>query len=218
MSNITTIVFDLDGTLVDSSGCIVAAAHHVCRTFGWPLAEEAAIRKRLGQPLGPMLSALFAIDGQDLNQAVVEYSTAYVALAASKERLFPEAISVIQTLRAAGFNLSIATGKSQQGAENAAARLGLTPLFHTIHGILPGTPGTPDPAVLRRAMDSLGVSANECIMVGDTTFDMDLARALQVRTAAVNWGVHSTEKLQGRKPDFFASSFALINQSTPVHI
>jgi phosphoglycolate phosphatase len=81
-----------------------------------------------------------------------------------------------------------------------------------IHGIVPGTPGKPDPAVLIRAMASLGVSASDCVMVGDTTFDLDLAHAVGVRTAAVSWGVHSVALLQSRKPTAMVASFGALQE------
>ena len=114
---------------------------------------------------------------------------------------------MLKALRKAGFKLAIATGKSQNGAERASARMGLAPLMDAIHGIVPGTPGKPDPAVLIRAMESLGVTESDCVMVGDTTFDLDLAHAVGVRTAAVSWGVHSSELLQSREPTVMVASF-----------
>jgi phosphoglycolate phosphatase len=208
----TAIVFDLDGTLADSSPCIVGAAHHISDKLGLDRAEDSAIRQRIGEPLAPMLSALYGIRGELLDSAVREYSTAYVELAPRKERLFEGAIPLVRSLREGGFKLAIATGKSQRGAENATARLGLAPLFDSIHGIVPGTPGKPDPAVLVRAMAALGVSPEECVMVGDTTFDLDLSHAAGVRTAAVCWGMHSLEVLRLRKPAFIASTFQELRQ------
>ena len=116
-------------------------------------------------------------------------------------------MEILQQLREKGFLLAIATGKSQHGAESATKRLGLQPYFDSIHGIIPGTPGKPHPAVLIRAMNALNVTSEECIMIGDTTFDLDLAHAVDVRTAAVSWGVHSIEKLQKREPSVCVHNF-----------
>jgi phosphoglycolate phosphatase len=202
------IVFDLDGTLADTSACIVGAAQYVRQIQGLRAVTDESIRSKIGQPLGFMLATLFDIDGSRLEQAVRDYSTEYVRLATIEERLFDGVISLLRDLREADFKLAVATGKSQNGADRSTARLGLTPWFDSIHGIVPGTPGKPDPAVLLRAMDALGVSASNCIMVGDTTFDLDLAHAVGVRTAAVDWGVHSREELLSRNPAFMALDFA----------
>ncbi len=162
--------------------------------------SDADIRHRIGEPLAPMLAALFGVDGALLQQLVKDYSTAYVQGTATMERPFAGTVSLLKALRADGRPLAIATGKSQNGAENATTRMGLAPHFDAIHGIIPGTPGKPDPAVLQRAMKSLGVEAHDAIMIGDTTFDMDLSNAIGVDAVAVTWGVHSVDLLRSRNP------------------
>lgn len=208
----SAIIFDLDGTLADTSACIVGAAQHVRRAHNLRPVADKDIRSRIGQALDFMLASLFNIDGQLLEQAVSDYSTEYVRLAAIDERLFEGVTSLLDTLRDAGFKLAVATGKSQNGADRSTTRLGLSPRFDSIHGIVPGTPGKPHPAVLLRAMKALKVSPPDCIMVGDTTFDLDLAHAVGVRTAAVSWGVHSCEELQTRKPAFLATDLASLQK------
>jgi len=203
----TAIIFDLDGTLADSTACVVGAAQFVGDALGLPTVTDDAIRRRIGEPLGPMLGALFSIDGAVLDAAGRSYSTRYVDIARDGERLFAGAVPMLKTLREVGFKLAIATGKSQNGAERASDRMGLAPVMDAIHGIVPGTPGKPDPAVLIRAMKSLDVSESDCVMVGDTTFDLDLAHAVGVRTAAVSWGVHPVELLQSREPTIMVASF-----------
>jgi phosphoglycolate phosphatase len=196
----TAIIFDLDGTLADSSECVVQSAQQVAQAAGLRTVSDEDIRQRIGEPLGPMLAALFGVSGDQLDGLTRAYSETYVRLTKTLERPFPESIGMLQRLRERGWQLAIATGKSQNGAENATRRMGLAPLFDGIHGILPGTPGKPDPAVLRRALADLGVSPAEAIMVGDTTFDLDMAAALSVPAIGVSWGVHATEVLQGRSP------------------
>jgi len=204
----TAIVFDLDGTLADSSSCIIDAAHHVGKVLNRPAVQDNDIREKIGQPLDLLLSSLFDLEEQSVLQACKLYSAEYLRLAASTECLFPETMSLIKTLHNAPFKLAIATGKSQNGANNSTKRLGLAPWFDSIHGILPGTPGKPDPAVLVRAMNALGAAPQDSIMVGDTVFDLELAKKVGVKTAAVSWGVHSVEKLEQLSPDFLATSFS----------
>jgi len=196
----TAIIFDLDGTLADSTGCVVHAAQTVGRAHDLPTVTDEEIRQRIGEPLGPMLAALFGAEGELLQQLVKDYSAAYVAGTATMERPFGGTLALLEALRADGRQLAIATGKSQNGAEHATERMGLAPYFDSIHGIIPGTPGKPHPAVLERAMAALGVDASSAVMIGDTTYDLDLSAAIGVGSVAVSWGVHDVETLRGRGP------------------
>ena len=208
----TAIVFDLDGTLADSSSCIVDAAHHVGQVLKRPPVQDEDIEAKIGQPLDLLLSSLFDLEEASILHACQLYSAEYLRLAKSEEKLFEGALPLVKALRKTDFKLAIATGKSQNGANNSTKRLGLSPWFDSIHGILPGTPGKPDPAVLVRAMEALNANPQDCIMVGDTVFDLELAQKVGVKTAAVSWGVHSVEKLEQQNPDFLASSFSELHK------
>ena len=179
---------------------MVYAAQLVGQTHGLRAVSDEDIRQRIGEPLGPMLAALFDAEGELLQQLIKDYSAAYVAGTATMERPFDGTIALLEALRADCRKLAIATGKSQNGAEHATQRMGLAPYFDSVHGIIPGTPGKPHPAVLERAMSALGVDASNAIMIGDTTYDMDLSAAIGVDSVAVSWGVHDVETLRGRGP------------------
>ena len=190
------IVFDLDGTLANSSTCIIETMHSVARIMNLPPVSDDAIRGMIGKHLNEMFPTLYNLEGESVDRAIALYSSEYVRLTATLERLFDGALELIQHLSNTDVLLAIATGKSQSGAENACQRLGLTSYMDSIHGIIPGTPGKPDPAVLIRAMEALNVSADECVLIGDTTFDMQLSQAVGVKAIGVNWGVHSKTMLE----------------------
>jgi len=192
----TTLIFDLDGTLADSADCIVTSMHLVANHFGWDPVSDKSIQDLIGKSLSVMFPALYNTPDDKLQSAIDQYRVEYVRLTKTEEKLFDGIIPLLQKLNAMGFKMAIATGKNQAGAEHACNRLGLTSYFDSIHGILPGTPGKPDPAVLIRAMKALDSAADECVMIGDTVYDMQLAQAVDVRAVGVAWGVHSQEKLE----------------------
>ena len=204
------IIFDLDGTLADSTDCVVQSAHGVAAAAGLPSVSDEDIRTRIGEPLAPMLAALYGAKATQLDELVAAYSVEYVRLTGTMERPFEGSIPLLQALRDQGWKLAIATGKGQRGADNATQRMGLAPYFDSIHGIVPGTPGKPHPAVLQRALDALGVAPGDAIMIGDTTFDMDMAAALGVDAVAVDWGVHGRSVLMSRTPVFYADDMAAL--------
>lgn len=192
----TTLIFDLDGTLADSADCIVTSMHLVANHFGWDPVSDKSIQDLIGKSLSVMFPTLYNTPDDKLQPAIDRYRVEYVRLTKTEEKLFDGIIPLLKKSNAMGFKMAIATGKNQAGAEHACDRLGLTPYFDSIHGILPGTPGKPDPAVLIRAMKALDSAAEECVMIGDTIYDMQLAQAVDVRAIGVAWGVHSQEKLE----------------------
>jgi phosphoglycolate phosphatase len=193
----TTLIFDLDGTLADSADCIVTSMHLVAKHFGWAPVSDKSIQDLIGKSLSFMFPSLYNTPDDKLQSAIERYRVEYVRLTETEEKLFDGVIPLLEDLQSMGFKMAIATGKNQAGAEHACNRLGLAPYFDSIHGILPGTPGKPDPAVLIRAMKALGSAADECVMIGDTIYDMQLAQAVDVRAIGVAWGVHSRDKLEG---------------------
>jgi phosphoglycolate phosphatase len=176
------IVFDLDGTLADSSHCIVVSMHLVAEQMKLSPVSDDAIEDLIGKPLSVMFPTLYGTTPEQTEEAIDRYRVEYVRLTKTEEQLFDGVIPMLKALRAHGYKLAIATGKNQEGAENASARQGLTPYFDSIHGILP--------------MDALAVPAEECVMIGDTTYDMQLAQAVGVKAIGVDWGVHSRDKLE----------------------
>ena len=204
---IKAIIFDLDGTIADSSDCIVAAAQSIQKLLSLRSITNDEVRQFIGRPLDEILTEIFDLKGEMIQKAVTLYSNEYTRLTKTEEHLFDGAVEMLELLRKEGFLLAIATGKSQHSAELSVKRLGIQTFFDSIHGIMPGTPGKPHPAVLIRAMLALNVQPEHCIMVGDTTFDLDLAHAIGVRTAAVSWGVHSLETLRTRNPSVCVHTF-----------
>jgi len=200
------IIFDLDGTLADSIPCVVMAGHRAAQRCGLSPVPDADIRARVGQPLDHMLGAIYGVEGGQLDALCEAYREAYLAGVEHHEVTFPGALELLLALRASGHRLAVCTGKGQTGAERATGRMGIAPLVDTVHGILPGTPGKPHPAVLGRTLKALGVGPAAAVMVGDTTFDLHMAASMGVPSVGVAWGVHPVEALAACGPRAIASS------------
>ena len=126
------IIFDLDGTIADSSDCIVAAAQSIQKLLSLKSITDDEIRRFIGRPLDEILAEIFDLKGEILQQAVTLYSTEYKRLTKTEEHLFNGAVEILEQLRKEGFLLAIATGKSQHSAELSTKRLGIQALLSLV--------------------------------------------------------------------------------------
>ena len=197
-ASLRLVVFDFDGTLVDSGDLIVAAMRTAFGCLGVPCPPAASVRRVIGPSLRDVVAALAPPGARpDLDALTTAYRQAYAELTAGPgvpETLYPGAVGALDELEAAGYVLGIATGKSRRGLGNALARHGLEGRFVTVQ-TADGGPGKPHPGMLQRAIDEVGGSAVATCMIGDTVFDVEMARAAGVAALGVGWGYHEKEEL-----------------------
>ncbi len=192
------VVFDWDGTLVDSFATITAAFVQAFSATGRRPPPPAAVRRVVGLSLAEAAAAL--VPGHDVEaveRLVAEYRRAYAELMAKQdapETLVAHVDDVLTRLCEEGWLLGIATGKSRRGLAASLARHGLTSRFATLQDADRG-PGKPHPAMLLRAIEEVGVEPQSTVMVGDTVYDMAMARAAGAAAVGVSWGFHSVEEL-----------------------
>ena len=192
------VIFDVDGTLVDSQNLIVAAQRQAFAAHGLtPPTHERALSV-VGLSLPEAFTALVGADGP-VDALATAYKEAFGCLRADPayhEPLFPGAAELIEDLgHEKGVALGIATGKSQRGVAHLIARLGWDRVFATIQ-TADDAPSKPDPTMLRQAMGEAGASPADTLMVGDSTFDMAMARAAGVTPIGVSWGYHPVAALR----------------------
>lgn len=189
------VVFDLDGTLVDSLPDIIASFQYGLTHCGLPAVEDAEVRLLIGKPLQEMY-ACYAPTRVDELCAV--YREHYGRNCTVSTRPFPGAVEVLETLRARGYKLAVATTKRTDMARHVVAALGLNGHLDYVQGT-DGFPHKPAPDVIFRALDAL--QAEGLWMVGDTTHDLHAGRAAGLKTYGVTWGTHDEETLAGASPD-----------------
>lgn len=191
-------VFDCDGTLVDSQHVIVASMHAAFASEGLPLPDAEAVRRLVGLPLAEIVARLArAEDGARHARLVDAYRESFFALRQRPdhyEPMFEGCLEALDAIEAAGWLLGIATGKTRRGLDAVLERHGLGARFVTLQTGDVG-PGKPHPAMLERALAEVGAAAPDCVMIGDTTFDMEMARSAGVAGIAVSWGYHPVAEL-----------------------
>lgn len=193
------VVFDCDGTLVDSQFSILSAMHAAWGAHGLDGAPDiAAVRRIVGLPLLESIARLHpAGTAADHDALVGFYKDAFFRQRqdpSHEEPLFPGTRSVLETLSRQGYLLAVATGKSRRGLIATLERHGLLGLFDVLKTADDG-PGKPNPDILLDAMGELGVAPQDTVMIGDTVFDIQMARQAGTYALGVDWGYHDPAEL-----------------------
>lgn len=192
------VVFDCDGTLVDSQRAIVACMNAAFAAVGADAPDPASVRRVIGLPLATCVAQIAPELGEPAHGRIVEaYKEQFFVLRQREdhdEPLYDGAAALLDRLDERGILMGVATGKGRRGLLAVLERHGLQSRFVTLQtGDVP--PGKPHPAMLQRAMADAGVDAAATVMIGDTSFDMQMARAAGVRAIGVTWGYHEPAAL-----------------------
>lgn len=199
-------MFDCDGTLVDSQANICRAMEEAFLLSGLEPPPRAATRRIVGLSLVEAMRALHP--DADWAKLATDYKAVFHRLRTSgeldDEPLFEGVAEVIEQLEGAGWTLGVATGKSDRGLAHVLARHGLTHRFETLQ-TADRHPSKPDPSMLLTAMAETGAEPHMAAMIGDTSFDMTMARAAGMRAVGVAWGYHAVAELADAGADVVAT-------------
>lgn len=192
------VLFDMDGTLLDSRWSIVTAMTIGYRALNLPPPEPEAVKHIVGLSLARALEVLSPDLTPEWRRAVGEsYRTAYLALgeeARNHEPLFPGVLDAMDALEAAGMLLGVATGKGKSGLDAVLERHGLTKRFVTLHSG-DGVPSKPAPDMVLNALAATGAEAADTVVIGDTSHDILMAKNAKVGAIGVTWGFHPRDAL-----------------------
>lgn len=192
-------LFDCDGTLVDSQAAICRAMDECFTAHGLIPPERADTRRIVGLSLPQAMRALVPEGESDLHHALAETYKAvfrrHRAEGLVDEPLFDGIAGVLDILDEAGWLLGVATGKSDRGLRLCLEDHGLHGRFVTLQ-TADRNPSKPDPTMLHAAIAEAGASPETTVMIGDTSFDMIMARAGGAHALGVGWGYHDPEELR----------------------
>ncbi|MBS0350933.1 MAG: HAD family hydrolase [Proteobacteria bacterium] len=205
------IVFDLDGTLIDTPRGIVETFTAALTSMGVTPSDPAAIRGTIGLPLEQAFSTLMRVDRDDdrVSFGVKRYQELFknIVLPKAKELIFPGVEKGLSNLRSQGFNLAVATTKVYKSAEALLKAAGLWDYFELVVGADHVKQTKPHPEMGLLVMHKLRVLPELTVMVGDTTHDILMAKSAGMHSIAVTYGVHDTEKLQSAQPSWLVDNF-----------
>jgi phosphoglycolate phosphatase len=191
------LIFDWDGTLADSAAQIVQTMQLAIAGLALPPRSDESIRELIGLGLNDVLLRLYPELEQSALRALLEgYRRTWIAQTVAGEApLFAGALSAVQGLHARGFRIAIATGKSRRGLERSLAHHADLRLLLCNSRTADETASKPDPLMLRELLEAEELSAAEALMIGDTEYDVAMARALGMPALGVVCGVHHGERL-----------------------
>lgn len=194
------LVFDWDGTLMDSEARIVACVQAAARDLGLEVPSARSCRNIIGLGLNEAVTTLFpGSDDVQVGRVVDRYRYHFLVANKTPSVLFSGAADVLNKLVDDGFLLAVATGKGRRGLDLVLKSTGLGPLFHTTR-CADETFSKPHPQMLLQILEELGIEAGEALMIGDTEYDLQMAKNARVKSLAVSYGVHSRERLMQFEP------------------
>jgi phosphoglycolate phosphatase len=194
------VIFDCDGTLVDSQLNIIAAMAHAFGAEGLPAPSRAAVLSVVGLSLPEAFTVLAEAHAPSIQMRLADHYRGAFSAAHGREReheqLYPGIRDTVLSLAARdNVVLGIATGKSKRGVARLLEREAWHPHFITIQ-TADDHPSKPHPSMILKAMSDAGVGPDATVMIGDTTFDMQMAREAGVRALGVGWGYHAETLLR----------------------
>lgn len=209
VSRYEVLIFDWDGTLVDSIGRIVESVGVASDACGLPVLGDAQVKGIIGLALPEAFSVLYP----QINEAGLmdefrrAYAEHYLMLEAEPSLLYPGVSDTLSELRERGHRLAVATGKGRRGLDRVLAGQGWQDFFDVTR-CADETASKPDPRMIHEILAHFGAPPEQALMVGDSVFDLEMARRAGVDSVAVSYGAQPAEVLRGWAPRLSIDRFA----------
>ncbi len=200
MKNITTLLFDIDGTLLDTSEFILQATEHALKTCGYLVPDRETISKNVGTPFPEYY---FILAGRDADaDKLIETHRTFQYVNYHLAKLFPNALSTVKVLKEKGYKLAAVTTRSKKTSHQTLKNAGLYDLFDVIISLEDTNEPKPNPAPLLKALEHLNEVSENAVMIGDSHLDIEAGKSAGTKTIRVTYGFH-TGNLNNPEPDFF---------------
>lgn len=198
------VLFDVDGTLIDTADLIADALEETCRRHLGQTHPREHYYSLIGKPA---LVQMELLGGPDRARAMLETAVALYEDGAHRERLFPEALDTLAQLREVGIRVGLVTSKLRRELNPTLERIPLQRYAQVIVTSDMTTRPKPYPDPVYLALQTLELPAEHVVFIGDSPYDLQSGRAAGVRTAAATWGPHPRPTLEAESPDLMANSF-----------
>lgn len=201
------VIFDLDGTLLNTIDDLAGAGNHVCALHGWPTHPVEAYKRMVGNGI-PRLVERFAPPGTDpaaLDRAFQEFMAWYGVHKEDRTAPYPGMAEAIRRLKGAGVSVAVLSNKADRMAGPVVEHY-YPGVFPFIQGAVDGLPVKPDPTLLHRLMERMGADPAVTLFVGDSNVDIQTAKNGGLASCGVLWGFRSRAELEAEGADYLAGT------------
>lgn len=199
------VLFDLDGTVLDSAPGITACFYHALRGLNRPVPPYNAMKSTIGKSLRDALATLLRTnDAKVIDEAVALYRERYHRIGMCEASVYDGIFSALEILRTQGFRTAIATAKHTEIATLTIRRFGLESFFDGVFGSDGTMRNTDKSSIIRSALSALSLLSSEAVMVGDTEYDIGAAHACGMKCIGVSYGYRAELTLRAAGADVIA--------------
>lgn len=206
------LIFDWDGTVIDSTARIISSMQAAADDCGFPVPASSAVMNIIGLGLPEAIRLLIpTVDDAGIDQMRTQYGHHFLGVNETPTPLFPGVQKTLESMHAKGMRMAVATGKSRRGLDRAFVQTGLAWLFESSR-CADETVSKPNPLMLEEILAETGVPASEALMIGDTEYDLDMGRRAGMDVIAVSYGAHHIDRLKGFNPVLEVDNFPELEQ------
>jgi pyrophosphatase PpaX len=216
MPDFQTVLFDLDGTLIDSVDLIVDSYHHAYEVHGLPAQSREAILAGIGTPLRAVFGRI-TDDPKTIAAWIATYREYNLAHHDTRVHAYDGTVAMVRQIKASGRRLGLVTSKNRAGALRGLTLVGLADVMEVIVGADDVVNPKPHPEPVERALNVLGMAAESCIFVGDSHHDIHSGRSAGTWTAGVTWGPFDRAHLEMAAPDYICDTPRQLLELVGIH-
>lgn len=208
MNKIKNVLFDFDGTLMDTNDVIIQSWQYTFRTIEGREEDEKVLLATFGEPLEFTINKFFGVDGAKMDEYVEIYRSYQREHFADDIKLFPGIMEMLEQLKSEGYTLALVTSRLRSTTMQGIEKFGIGRFFDIIITADDCTKHKPDPQPINITLEKLGALPEESVMLGDTVMDIGCARNAGVRSVLVGWSMALAEEEAAAKaaPDYIIES------------
>lgn len=205
-SKFDAVLFDFDGTVADTGRGIFTCVKYAANFYGWPIPSDDILRTFIGPPLHDSFRDVFQVSEEQALAAVEKYRELYGDTGMLMFDLYDGMEDIIKDIRSAGTKLAIATSKPDRFIHRILAYAGIENQFDYISAPLDKNGDTSKAQLIKQTLDTLCVSKEQTVMIGDRCYDIEGAKKAGVMSIGITWGYGSEEELTSSGADYIVHS------------